>query len=93
LTLPLHPAHEQRTALLDAIYEATPKDADGEMTGTAADAYSAVAYGSPRTSDRMNLYRHVTVAAVDGNPRGVTVRAWWWRCPTCGLVLPCGGPQ
>jgi hypothetical protein len=86
VTLPLHPAHEQRTRLLDAVYEATPKDDDGEMQGTAAAAYDAAAYRSSLTSERMHLYEHT--ASPQRMPGAAYVVAWFWRCPTCGFVLP-----
>lgn len=86
VTLPLHPAHEQRTRLLDAFYNATPRDDDGEMLGTADAAYSAAAYGDSLTSDRMQLFQHTAAPLSTGAIQYVA--AWWWRCPTCGFVLP-----
>lgn len=33
----------------------------------------------------MSLYRHLTRA---GDDTGTPVLALWWRCDTCGLVIP-----
>jgi hypothetical protein len=82
---PGNPAHELRTRVLNAFYNAAEKDAEGEMTGTAEAAYSEAAYGSG-TDERMHLYREGVAALYGGSY--VTVEAWWFKCPICGFVLP-----
>lgn len=81
---PIHPAHELRVRVLDAFYEATEKDDDGEMPAPVETAYGAAAYGV--TTDRMDLFRHSS-AFFSGN-RQVLIESYWFRCRVCGLILP-----
>lgn len=78
---PVHPAHQQHVDTLDAFYEAAERDASGDMTPPLDTAYQAA-----NTRDRMNLY--VSGSGGTYNGRAVSVEAWYFRCRTCGFVLP-----
>lgn len=81
------PEHEIRVRMIDAAYEATPRNDDGEPTSPELDRVNdAVAYG-PQTDDCMRLYRDV-VMAMDGTRGTVSVEALFFRCQICGLILP-----
>jgi hypothetical protein len=86
MLLPIHPSHEMHVRVANAVYEATPRDADGEpTTPELAQVSSAASYGSA-VSARMRLYRDV-VSAMDGHIP-VAVEALFFRCGICGLTLP-----
>jgi hypothetical protein len=82
---PTNPAHQLRTRMLDAFYEAAERDADDEMPEPLDKAYHAAAYG-PTTSDRMNLYR-CSVSFLH-HRKITTVEMWYFQCGICGLILP-----
>lgn len=87
---PTNPAHELRVRLINAAYEASERDADGEYADPAVERVNtAIAYGE--RDDRMHLY--VSEVAVDYGGRHVVVEAWFFRCPVCGLILPAGRQQ
>lgn len=84
---PVHPSHAVHTQMIDAAYEATPKDGDGEpATPELAAVNDAISYG-PRSNDRMRLYRDL-VSVADGRGLPVAVEALFFRCGICGLILP-----
>ncbi len=86
---PAHPSHAARNDVLDAVYTASPKNEDSEIQPeSAANAYHAAAYGTDgRDGDRMRLY--CDTAWPLGSPQ-VIIRAWYFRCRVCGLILPAG---
>jgi hypothetical protein len=81
---PSNAAHQLHVRTLDAFYEATDKDADGELPEAVGKAYHAAAYGA--VSDRMDLYVAQTSFMRGG--RSTIVEAWWFKCPICGFILP-----
>lgn len=89
-TDPINPFHAQRNRMLDAVSDAMPKDGNGDHPPEHDEVYTALAY--TKTSDYMSLYHHVTGMVLDGwsgeSGPPVTVSTWWWKCHTCGLVLP-----
>jgi hypothetical protein len=86
MLLPIHPSHEMHVRVANAVYEAIPRDADGEpTTPELAKVNSAASYGSD-VNARMRLYRNV-VSAMQGS-RPVAVEALFFRCGICGLTLP-----
>jgi hypothetical protein len=80
---PVHEAHQLRTRMLDGFYEAAEKDEDGEMAEPLEKAYLAA---KDRVNDYMDLFVHT--ANIMRGRQFVTVETWWWKCPTCALVLP-----
>lgn len=82
------PEHEIRVRMIDAAYEATSRNDDGEpTTSELAKVNDAISYG-PRTNDRMRLFRDA-VQALDY--RGtVGVETLYFRCQICGLILAAG---
>lgn len=80
--MPVAEAHMLHNRLVDAFSAATKvyEDEVGDLPEPLDKAYSAVAYGSIGTD--MDLFRHTVYA------RGSVVQTWWWKCPTCGFVLP-----
>lgn len=81
---PIAEAHMLRNRVLDAFSAAAKpyEDADGEMPEPLDKAYYAAAAG-PVSTD-MDLFVHEVYVY----NRRVTVSTWWWKCPTCGFVLP-----
>lgn len=86
---PAHPAHGARVVVLDAVWVASPKDEDQELQpDSAAKAYSAAAYGADgKGGDRMRLYCDTVQLS---GARMQVIRAWYFRCSVCGLILPAG---
>lgn len=84
--MPVAEAHMLHNRLVDAFSAATKEyeDGDGDLPEPLDKAYSAVAYGSIGTD--MDLFVHEVYVRRHG--AGVTVSTWWWKCPTCGFVLP-----
>jgi hypothetical protein len=85
--MPVAEAHMLHNRLIDAFSDATKahEDEDGELPpGPLSDAYLGIAYG--RISTDMDLFVHEVYVRRHGS--GVTVSTWWWKCPTCGFVLP-----
>lgn len=78
------PRHEATVRTLNAFYEAAAKDADGELVPPVDAAYSAAAYGT--MSDRMRLYVERVGFTYQG--QRVVVESWYFKCGTCGFVLP-----
>lgn len=86
-TGPQHPAHRNAVRFSDAFYEHVPKDAEGELTGPAAEVYHKALRGD--LDDWMDLYVDVvTVYPQIDVPQTTVVHTWHWRCHICGLVLP-----
>jgi len=84
---PSNPSHELQVRVLDAFYEATDKDEDGELNPEVEKAYAAAAYkGKKGTTDRMDLY--VTSAAFYRYSKQIIVETYWFKCHVCGFVLP-----
>lgn len=90
---PVHSSHQVRTRLLNAFYgEMSKHELGGDNVGELPehlkpleDAYHAAAYTSS-ASDRMQLFR-TTSAFLEGRfPKAV--EAFYYRCGTCGTVLP-----
>lgn len=81
-TPPVHAAHAVRERVFDGFFEAARGEGT-EMPPAADQAYHAAAR---KVSAEMSLY----VANAEGMVRGTLfeVRAAWFRCPTCGFVLP-----
>jgi hypothetical protein len=83
---PIHPAHAIEVRMQNVVYDAIPRDGDGEPTTPELAAVNhEVNYGK-RVSHRMNLYRDVVSALQGSLP--VAVEALFFRCGICGLVLP-----
>lgn len=84
---PANPAHLLAVEIADRVYEAAKpwQDDDGEYPeGTGLD--EAVAAAQP--SDRMRLYTVDQAGMSSFGARLFQVKAYFWRCPVCGLVLP-----
>jgi hypothetical protein len=84
--MPVAEAHVLHNRLVDALSNATKEyeNEDGDLPEPLDKAYMAVAYGSINTD--MDLFVHSV--AVRRHGRYVTVESWWWKCPTCGFILP-----
>jgi hypothetical protein len=83
---PIHPSHAIAVRAANAVYDAIPRDSDGEpTTEDLQKVNTAVSYG-PDTTNRMRLYRDV-VSAMQGSAP-VAVEALFFRCGLCGLTLP-----
>jgi hypothetical protein len=82
-TPPAHPNHDVRKRMLNGFYGYATRAADGNMTPEVDKAYRGA---QDTVTDFMDLFTAETTAL----PRGVpcTVTAWWFRCRTCGFVLP-----
>ena len=83
---PVAPEHMLHNRLIDVLHDATKEheDENGELPPPLDKAYMGVAYG--RVSTEMDLFFH-TVSVRRGGGR-VMVETWWWKCPTCGCILP-----
>lgn len=81
----MHPSHALHVRLSNIAHEASPKDADGFVEeGIAGDINHAINYGD--VNNRMSLYRDTAWAR---SGRGiVAVEALYFRCGTCGLIMP-----
>jgi hypothetical protein len=85
---PFDPAHALAVRFADAVYDATPRDDDGEpATPDLKKVNHAVSY-SYQTSERMRLYRQTAVAL--DRTGTVAVEALYFMCGICGLILPAG---
>ena len=83
--MPVAQEHMLRNRIIDAFSAAVKphEDENGELPpGPLTDAYLGIAYGP--ISTRMDLFVH---EAYVENRRAI-VSTWWWKCPTCGFVLP-----
>jgi len=78
--------HENKNRILNAFYDAAEKNEDGEFAEEKTEnAYYAAAYGN-KISDRMDLYWASVVTPQV--PPQTTIIAYWFKCNTCGFVLP-----
>ena len=77
---PTNAQHQARAELLNRLYEASPRDEDGETTPELDAVYMA----AKGTDDFMRLYK---VDGFDSSSR-TSVVGYFWRCAVCGLILP-----
>jgi hypothetical protein len=76
------PEHQLHTRMLNAAYDTAERTPDGEMTEAADRQYHAL-----KVNEGMRSYVATTEGMADGFGV-VTVRAAWFHCRICGLVLP-----
>lgn len=83
---PIAEAHMLHNRIIDAFSAATKEheDENGDLPAPLDKAYLGVAYGP--VSTEMDLFVHSVFVRRHG--AGVTVVTWWWKCPTCGFILP-----
>lgn len=81
--------HALHDRLNDASYHAAERvggDADGEMTESAERQHVAVAYGE---GNAYGMRAYVArVSGISDDAGLVDVRAAWFECQVCGLILP-----
>lgn len=82
---PVHPSHALRVALADAAFEASPQ-IDGDYATRDVEAINTALHNAAGGSDGMSLYRDTVTALNTSGP--TTVEALYFRCLTCGLILP-----
>jgi hypothetical protein len=73
-TFPVAEAHRVANRILGGL-----QAAGGGLPGALGGAYCAA---RDRVSGLMELHVHTTATG-----QGV-VECWWWKCPTCGLIVP-----
>lgn len=86
---PVHPLHQLHVNLQDILREAIPENPETleSIDPSHDDLYAAVAYD--RYDGYMNLYKNV-VTVIGRHAKGafVIIESWYFRCGTCGLILP-----
>jgi hypothetical protein len=79
---PVAPAHAERVALLNRIYEQMERDTDGESPAEQERLYRA----ADGDGDWMRLYVEHKGTPVGG--RYVSITVAFYRCQVCGFTLP-----
>lgn len=83
ISLPANRDHQIQTLTVNALHDALAKDADGELSPESAAIYAAA---TGPFADRMQLHMESVTAAHRG--RSFQVETWYFRCGTCGVILP-----
>jgi hypothetical protein len=79
--------HATANRVLDALYDALPKDGEGELIAEADELYAKASAAVP---DRMEL--HVDSVYVQYGRWKTSIEAFYFVCHGCGYVLPAARP-
>jgi hypothetical protein len=85
-----HPLHRLAVKIQNAVWEAADREAGGEVSPHHRAVVDAATAACP---NYMRLYSVSATPSALGQARtlalnGGHVEGWYWRCPTCEMVIP-----